>query len=135
VTVDVVDAVLRVVFLDEDRRRRPNGAVADDVDNAPNGQVVIGLFGSRVRRAGGVVAHDPQEFQLGHRTGRQVFGEVLLPDIDPVLIGDAQIELRVIWNRDLGQVRQRGYRADLGQPHRSVVKEDRRQDDTRLTFL
>ncbi len=47
-TVNVVDAVLRVVFLDEDRRGRPHVAVADVVDNAPNRQVIIGLFGDRV---------------------------------------------------------------------------------------
>ena len=82
------------------------------VDNAPNGQVVIGLFGCRVRRAGGVVAHDPDEFQLGHRTGGHVLGEVLLPDIDAVLIGDAQIELREVLHRDVVQVRERGDRAD-----------------------
>ena len=50
-TVNVVDAVLRVVFLDEDRRCGPHVAVADVVDNATNGQVVIGLFGD-ARSAG-----------------------------------------------------------------------------------
>src|SRR4029077_19886814 len=52
-TVDVVDAVLRVVFFEEDGRRGPHIAVADVVDNAANGQVVIGLFGVRGRRAAG----------------------------------------------------------------------------------
>src|SRR5580700_8460188 len=59
-TVNVVDAVLRVVFLDEDRRRGPDWAVADVVDNAPNRQIVIGFFGLHRRRAAGVVAHYPQ---------------------------------------------------------------------------
>ena len=76
-TVDVVDAVLRVVFLDEDRRRRPHGAVADVVDHAPNGQVVVGLFGVRGRRPAGVVVYHPHDAQRGHRTGRDVFLEVL----------------------------------------------------------
>ena len=111
-TVDVVDAVLRVVFLDEDRRRGPHGAVADDVDKAAQGQVVIGLHGLRGRRAAGVVGADPHDFQLGHRTGRHVLGEVLLPDIDAVLVGDAQIELRVVLDRVFHQVRERGVRAD-----------------------
>ena len=95
-TVDVVDAVLRVVFLDEDRRRGPHVAVADVVDNAPNSQVVIGLFGVRGRRAAGVVVHDPQDAQRRHRTGRDVLVEVLHPQIDAELVGDAQIELREV---------------------------------------
>src|SRR5208337_3511842 len=94
VSVDVVDAVLRVVFLDEDRRRIPDTTVADDVDYATDGQIVVGLFGNRVRRTSGVVAHDPQEFQLGNRIVSHILGEILFPDIDAVLIGDAQIELR-----------------------------------------
>jgi hypothetical protein len=61
VAVHVVDAFLRVVFLDKDRRVFLHAAVADDVDNAPNGEIVVGLFGDRVRRAGGVVADDPEE--------------------------------------------------------------------------
>ena len=112
VTVDVVHAILRVVFLDEYRRVIPHAAVADDVDYSTNGQVVIGLFGCGVRRASRVVAHDPQEFQLGNRVVCHILGEILLPDIDAVLIGDAQIELRVVLDRDLIKVRQRGGRAD-----------------------
>ena len=50
--------------------------------------------------------------QLGHRTGRHVLGEVLLPDIDAVLVGDAQIELREVLDRVLHYVRERGDRAD-----------------------
>ena len=68
-TVDVVNAVLRVVFLDEDRRRGPDGTVADGVDKAAKGQVVIGLHSLAVGEAAcGVVGTDPREFQLGHRT-------------------------------------------------------------------
>ena len=51
VTVDVVDAILRVVLFDEDRRRGQKGAVADDIDKAAKGKVVIGLHGLRSRRA------------------------------------------------------------------------------------
>jgi hypothetical protein len=35
--VYVVDAVLRVVFLGEDHRVLPHAAVADGIDDAPNG--------------------------------------------------------------------------------------------------
>ena len=73
--------------------------MADDVNKAAKGQVVIGLHGCRVRRAAGVVGADPHELQLGHRTVGHVLGEVLLPDIDAVLIGNAQIELRVVLDR------------------------------------
>ena len=100
-TVDVVDAGLRVVFLDKDRRILPDRAVADGVDKAAKGQVVIGLHGCRVRRATGVVGADPHELQLGHLTGRYVLIEVLLPDIEAVLVGDVQIELRIVLNRVL----------------------------------
>ena len=107
-TVDVVDAVLRVVFLDEDRRRGPYVAVADVVDNAPNGQIVIGLFGVRGRRAAGVVVHDPQDAQRRHRAGRDVVVEVLQPHIDAELVGDAQIELREVLDEVVIHGRDRG---------------------------
>src|SRR5208283_1964118 len=112
VTVDVVDAVLRVVFFDEDRRRGPNATVADGVDKAAKRQVVIGLHRCRVRRATGVVGADPYEFQLGYLTGRHVILEILIPDVKAILVGDAQIELRVVRDRIVDQVRERGDRAD-----------------------
>ena len=40
------------------------------------------------------------------------FGEVLRPDIEAELVGDAQIELRVVLNRVVDQVRERGVRGD-----------------------
>ena len=112
VTVDVVDAVLRVVFLDEDRRRRPDRAVADGVDKAAKGQVVIGLHGLRRWRAASVVGADPHELQLGHRTVLDVVLEILIPDIEAELVGDAQIELRVVLDRVVDQVGERGVRGD-----------------------
>ena len=38
--------------------------------------------------------------------------EVLLPDIEAELVGDAQIELRVVLDRVVDQVRERGVRSD-----------------------
>ncbi len=90
VTVDVVDAVLRVVFLDEDRRGGPDVAVADVVDNAPNGQIVIGLFSDWDRRPARVVAHDPQDAQRGHRIVRNVIVKILHPQIDAELVGNSR---------------------------------------------
>ena len=75
--------------------------MADGVDKAAKSQIVIGLHGCRVRRATGVVGADPHELQLGHLAGRNVMIEVLLPDIEAVLVGDVQIELRVLLNRVL----------------------------------
>ena len=112
VTVDVVNAVLRVVFLDEDRRRGPDRAVADGVDIAAKRQVVIGLHGLRGGRAAGVVGTDPHELQLGHRTVADVVLEVLIPDIEAELVGDAQVELRIVLDRVVDQVRERGVRGD-----------------------
>ena len=86
--------------------------MADDIDKAAKGQVVIGLHGWRGRRAAGVVGADPHELQLGYRAVRHVVGEVLLPDIDAELVGDAQIELRVVLDRVVDQVRERGVRGD-----------------------
>src|SRR4029077_10191282 len=90
-TVDVVDAVLRVVFFEEDGRRGPHIAVADVVDNAANGQVVIGLFGGPGRRAAGVVVDYPQDAQRGNGTRLDVILEVLHPQIDAELVGNAEI--------------------------------------------
>src|ERR1700751_1254016 len=84
--VDVVDAVLRVVLFDEDSRRGPHVAMADVVDNAPNRQIVTGLLGVRSRRATGMVVHDPEDAQRGHRAGRDIFAEVLEPQIDAELV-------------------------------------------------
>jgi hypothetical protein len=115
-TIDVVDASLRVVFLDEDRRRGPNRAVADGFDKAAKGQVVVGLHGDRLWRAASVVGADPHELQLGHRTGGDVILEILIPDIEAELVGDTQVELWVGLVGCVDQVRQwrvRGDRVDI----------------------
>jgi len=39
---------LRVIFLDKDRRRFPNLAMADVVDDAADGEIVVRLFASAV---------------------------------------------------------------------------------------
>src|SRR5579872_2725682 len=41
VTVDMVDTILAVIFLDEDRRGGPYRAVGDDVDKTAQRQIVI----------------------------------------------------------------------------------------------
>ena len=112
VTVDVVDAGLRIVFLDEDRRGGPDGAVADGVDKAANGQVVVGLHDLSRRRAASVVGTDPHELQLGHPIVLDVVLEVLIPDIEAELVGDAQVELRIVLHRVVDQVRERRVRGD-----------------------
>src|SRR5271169_67122 len=99
VTVNVIDAVLCIVFLDEDHRRRPYRAVADDVDIAAKSQVVVSLHGLRGWRAAGVVRANPHHLELGYCTSRHILGEVLLPDIDAELVRDAQVELRVVLDR------------------------------------
>ena len=73
--------------------------MADGVDKASKGQVVIGLHGLRVRRAAGMVGADPHDAQLRHRTCLLRRYEILLPDIEAELVGDAQIELRVVLDR------------------------------------
>src|SRR5262249_29889039 len=110
VTVHVIDAILRVVFFDKDGRRGPDGAVADAIDKAAEVHVFLGLYGWRGRRAAGVVRADPHELQLGNRAVCHVVGEVLRPDIDAELVGDTEIELRVVLDRVRYQIRKRGVR-------------------------
>ena len=62
----------------------------------------------RGRRAAGVVAHDPQHAQRGHRTGRDVIVEVLQPQIDAELVRNAQIELREVLDQVVVHGRDRG---------------------------
>ena len=59
-----------------------------------------------------MVGADPHHAQLRHGTGRYVFCEVLLPDIDAELVGDAQVELRIVLDRVFDEVRKRGVGAD-----------------------
>ena len=74
----------------------PDVAVADVVDDAADGEVVVGLFGVRRRRAAGVVVHDPQDAQGRHRAGRHILIEVLHPKVNAELVGNVQIELREV---------------------------------------
>ncbi len=112
VAVDVVNAVLCVIFFDEDRRRRPHRAVADGVNVAAERQVVIGLHRHGVRWSASMVGTDPDEAQLRHHPVIHVVIEVLNPDIEAELVGDAQIELRIVLNRVTNYVRERGVRGD-----------------------
>ncbi|PWT82514.1 MAG: hypothetical protein C5B58_08085 [Acidobacteria bacterium] len=95
-TVDVVDAVLCVIFLHEDRRRGPHVAVGDVVDDPADGQVVVRLLRGRSRRSARVVVHNPEDAQCRHSPGRKILVEVLYPQIDSELIGNIQIENREV---------------------------------------
>ena len=86
--------------------------MADDIDEAPKRQVVIGLHGHRRRRATGMVGADPHHAQLRHGTGRYILCEVLLPDVDAELVGNVQVELRIVLDRVLDEVRKRGVGAN-----------------------
>ncbi len=63
-TVYVVDAILRIVFLDEDGRFLPDRAVTDGINKAAKGQVIICLHRLRDWWPAGVVRADPHELQL-----------------------------------------------------------------------
>jgi hypothetical protein len=69
----------RTTAAEKDRRCRPHVTVADVVDDAPDGQVVISLFGLRGRRAAGVIVHYPQNLQRRHRDVHQFFCRVKRP--------------------------------------------------------
>ena len=112
VTVDVVDAVLRVVFLDEDRRELQIGLWLMVSTKRPRAR---SLSASMACAVGG----PPVWSELIHMNSNwgtvpccTSFWKVLIPDIEAELVGDAQIELRVVLDRVLDQVRERGVRAD-----------------------
>ncbi|KDN82231.1 hypothetical protein KCH_59400 [Kitasatospora cheerisanensis KCTC 2395] len=88
--VHVVQAGLRVVLDHEDRGVLPVRAVADLVDDLPDRQVVVGDLGGRVGGAAGVVAGQPQHVEVGGAVPL----EVLLPDLRPVDVRHAGVELR-----------------------------------------
>src|SRR5262249_11820986 len=81
-------------------------AVADDVDETAEGQVVVGLHCLRSWRAAGVVGTDPDKAQLRHRAALDILGKVLRPDIDAELIGDSEVKLRIVLYRVVDDVRE-----------------------------
>ena len=101
--VDVVGTVLRVVFEDEDRGVVPVRAVGDGVDDAANGQIVVGngSCGTRLAlcAAGGVIVRKAQENELresvfaGIASGEEAI-ELVEELIDAELIGIGNFEIR-----------------------------------------
>jgi hypothetical protein len=115
--VDMVDAVLRVVFLDEDRALRPDRAGADRLHDAAQCEVVVGLLGGGDRVAGRVarrvVAHHPHDGQRRHRAACHLRGELRQPVIDAVLVRLHQVERREVRVEDRGH-RRHGRGLDIG---------------------
>ncbi len=69
-SIDVVRAILGVIFNHENGSVLPKLAEADGFDNAAQGQVVVGhqSEGRQLAnlRAGGMVIGQPQDLHLGH---------------------------------------------------------------------
>jgi hypothetical protein len=71
-----------------------------------------GLFGVRCRRAAGMVVHDPQDAQRGHRAGLEVVLKILHPQVNAELVRDVQIELREVLDEVVRHDRNRGLHGD-----------------------
>ena len=88
-TVDVVEAHLRVVFDDEDACFRPEFAVGDCVDDAAEGEIVVsdggfghGVAGARAHRVVRGQEHDREVCEAASLFGVFEFGEELLCAVD-----------------------------------------------------
>src|SRR5229473_1552910 len=105
--VDVVAAVLGVVFEDEDGGVIPVGAVRDGVDYAAQGQIVVGDRGLGARairsRAAGVIVgeieqHECGELELGvffRFAGVNVGGEFVEEFVGAKLVGIVGVEIGI----------------------------------------
>src|SRR5215470_11578738 len=96
VGVDVVGAVLRVVFDDEDRRLFPvTLAVRDGFDKASYGQVVFGHVRAGRRRPGAralsVIPADTHDLKLWQLAVLLVLTELFEPGVNALVVGDVQI--------------------------------------------
>ena len=93
--VHVIGAVLRVVFQDEDGRRRPEGRTTEGLDNASKRQVVVGHVGAWRGRAGpgarGVIVGQPHDHQRRHGSFGYEALQLAKKDVGSFLIGDVEI--------------------------------------------
>ena len=93
--VHVIGAVLRVVFQDEDGRRRPEGRTTEGLDNASKRQVVVGHVGAWRGRAGpgarGVIVGQPHDHQRRHGSFGHEALQLAEKDVGSFLVGDVEI--------------------------------------------
>src|ERR1700722_19401926 len=93
--VDVVRAVLRVVFDGEDDGVLPIRRMRDGIDDAPKRVIVlrnIGLWYEHIRRRGArVVVWQADDLELREIIVRNVSGELALPFVDPVLVAVLEV--------------------------------------------
>src|SRR5262249_50589023 len=95
-------------------------------DDAPDGQVVVGVLGGPGRRATGVVVAQGHGRQVGQVAGLLGLLEVLLPDVRAVLVRDRRVEVRVVVIADRVQ------RRHVRDPLRGVLRHGQRA--LRLAF-
>src|SRR5439155_12125788 len=95
VPVYVVEAVLGVVLDGEDARRGPEAAVRDPLDDAPEGEVVVGDHGGGLgvagAGAGGVVVGEVDEDEGGQVAGALEVLELLEEGRGADHVGDAEV--------------------------------------------
>src|SRR5512132_4298034 len=96
--IDVVRAVLRVVFQHEYRGVLPVSAVRDRVDDPAEREIVVGNHrarGPRVARGPPrVIVTDADDGELRQRSVAFELLKLLEPDVDAPLVLDAEIEWR-----------------------------------------
>ncbi len=118
--VDVVAAVLGVVFEDEDGGVVPVGAVRDGVDHSAQGQIVVGDRGLGARairsRAAGVIVGEIEQHEGGELelrilvqlTGVNVGGEFVEELVGTELVGVVGVEIGIERVEVIAQHRFRG---------------------------
>src|SRR3954467_12237135 len=94
--IDVIRAVLRIIFQDKNRRFLPVTAMGNRLDDAAEGEVVVGDHRARSRRtwrgAIGVVVAEANNRQPREIPVAIELPELFEPDVRPLLIGDTKIE-------------------------------------------
>ena len=96
--VDVIHSALGIVLSDKDCRIFPDGALRQELHDAPEREVVVCHVGSPVRiavsgaRLCGVIVGQPDDDESGDSVvGEPVF-EVALELLDANLVGNAEVE-------------------------------------------
>src|SRR6185437_15758903 len=103
--VDMVGAVLRIVFFNKDGRLRPDLTVTYRVDDAAQSEIVVCLVVDGIRMtlqcACGVIVGKPKDCQVGNLVRLNEPLEVVEPVVDTVLVRDGEIERRIVRIHDL----------------------------------
>ena len=100
VRIDVVRAVLGVVFQHENRRFVPDRAVREVIDKLTQRQVIVGHMGggggSAHSGTARVVVAEADTTEMGYGVGGDERIKVFFPDLHPTDVFDAHVEIGVV---------------------------------------